>query len=1567
MQLALKILEENSIRNAIIKFEVQKIENEGAKVLLGRVNELYLSQREMVCKWIVSVKRISIEYKFHAYNILGCTLEDEEIKILNFKNALNLGVEQKYDISDPLINLQKIYLRQKQYEKVIRFAKYDQFLGRHKVVALQNQARAYFGLNLIDECQEFSKRAFQECKTLYGAKDPMTIRLSEYLNLLQVSQCLNKIQQTSNQQNQARISLQDRQQKMNQDFGKTFTQFEFQSFTNNIQMENSNTQQLRAQFFHKNGETNTQDNQNFCCQLIREFFKLADITIIIKNFELNATCQQLIIKYKDLLQNIDYEDEQLLEQISQVQIKQDEIVTNNNKYTYQLQPQNENNISQLDKMIYIQNAIIQSFLIESIQKDINFKMDQKLFQYQMIQGSKQKLDEISDFFKRLKNTLDQTVILTYNCLSEKEAFRIKIIFNQKIVYKNVIKQLNVEDLWIILSSDINLDDFQLYTHLQQQAQKIKSQTNQIILICILVKPVNIEKLQKQFQELVLKCSNLQLIRDQFEIELEFKPDENVIDEKVKQLQQSEEQFDIQVSQPQIKLDNKKMFVVNSLIQFWMDSKNEQIDEVKQKFAKLKYSIFQIYFPSQDIILTDEKQINLWQRFLYQFYSNPKESYTINTQLLIELKGESTLIEEKYQLILSDLTEFQCKRYNFEVQEIIAQTLAEKKNLEKLFKSSLEKISKLYDKCLIQIVGVNEKIILVDIYINDQIKLNNIQKQLQQEFFNQLNILIEKNFEIEDLYCSLGMQKQQFKDEYQVEVSKINKEYYFICQNIHLDEIKKVIVKAKQYKKENRKTKIIECQNILIFNELKENYILQSNAGNQDILFNYSQSKKIILQAMNQQLLEEQSLKTLNDINNFQNQLKSKICILQEKQVKFFKKHFSQYYTNLENERKAAIKFQTNNYYFISQVLYQDKKIHLVEADITLLECDAIVNFHFSQNQNMEVSGLTQKILNFGGQLYQSYYYNFLTNTTHTQNQFGITTFELSPFCNIRYIVNLIIPSECNIDFNDPQSIYQIIDSLFNETRKHNEISKLALPIFNICKSEKLKIKTYLNAIINKIFNNETTVRQIYIAEIDKQYIQFVDSILQNTSIITNNSKPKWQWKDVITFVNYSEDINNQINDAYERFLKSNQETTINLKFQIENKPSTHSVDLKKLKIKEISSNSESQIIYRNQNNKITYIINQEELDAELTNYFINMYNKQCFQFDIFWKNLDVVINNQGIYQLNTRTQFQRPIQKIPNQQDNMEQKQRITQFKINYKYESQNQILIQSFDSKLNDLILNEIKQKLQESQISLKINIPLFSNTQSQKLTEYLDTVAQKVQGKVISGQLINIEIFKNKEKKIFKQLDLIKSLANKEYPKEWIDQDQNFIKVQLDQNSSEYQKIKGLFEKTDKGTIKAIFRIQNKTLWDNYILERNKLIDLCAKQKRLLLPQEQERYLWHGVSQQHPSIIYKSLAEAFDVTFSRVGLWGQGIYFAENAFYSRYYSYKLTVQDDSNYAGNLVFLCCLVTTGRSEQKNECKDIKKPSDGYDCVTGMAKNSQIFILYQMHVRRAYPAYEVIFQ
>ena len=45
---------------------------------------------------------------------------------------------------------------------------------------------------------------------------------------------------------------------------------------------------------------------------------------------------------------------------------------------------------------------------------------------------------------------------------------------------------------------------------------------------------------------------------------------------------------------------------------------------------------------------------------------------------------------------------------------------------------------------------------------------------------------------------------------------------------------------------------------------------------------------------------------------------------------------------------------------------------------------------------------------------------------------------------------------------------------------------------------------------------------------------------------------------------------------------------------------------------------------------------------------------------------------------------------------------------------------------------------------------------------------------------------------------------------------------------------------------------------------------------------------------------------------------MWGPGIYFAENSIYSKNYSYRLSALDNSKFAGKLIFLLCLVATGK-------------------------------------------------
>jgi len=53
-------------------------------------------------------------------------------------------------------------------------------------------------------------------------------------------------------------------------------------------------------------------------------------------------------------------------------------------------------------------------------------------------------------------------------------------------------------------------------------------------------------------------------------------------------------------------------------------------------------------------------------------------------------------------------------------------------------------------------------------------------------------------------------------------------------------------------------------------------------------------------------------------------------------------------------------------------------------------------------------------------------------------------------------------------------------------------------------------------------------------------------------------------------------------------------------------------------------------------------------------------------------------------------------------------------------------------------------------------------------------------------------------------------------------------------------------------------------------------------------------------------------------------------------------------------------------VATGKVHICNSNNTIKRPPDGYDCVSGYTSGSNIFILYGMDVRRAYPAYEIIY-
>ena len=102
---------------------------------------------------------------------------------------------------------------------------------------------------------------------------------------------------------------------------------------------------------------------------------------------------------------------------------------------------------------------------------------------------------------------------------------------------------------------------------------------------------------------------------------------------------------------------------------------------------------------------------------------------------------------------------------------------------------------------------------------------------------------------------------------------------------------------------------------------------------------------------------------------------------------------------------------------------------------------------------------------------------------------------------------------------------------------------------------------------------------------------------------------------------------------------------------------------------------------------------------------------------------------------------------------------------------------------------------------------------------------------------------------------------------------------------------------------------------------------------------------------------------------------MWGPGAYFSTRADYSVGYSYTLKSKDcdKPQHAGQKVFLCCQVATGKAYDCQPNGNLKRPPQipgmqtDYDSVTGITENTKVYILYQMDIRRAYPAYEVIYR
>ncbi|KAI2497146.1 hypothetical protein MHU86_17349 [Fragilaria crotonensis] len=177
----------------------------------------------------------------------------------------------------------------------------------------------------------------------------------------------------------------------------------------------------------------------------------------------------------------------------------------------------------------------------------------------------------------------------------------------------------------------------------------------------------------------------------------------------------------------------------------------------------------------------------------------------------------------------------------------------------------------------------------------------------------------------------------------------------------------------------------------------------------------------------------------------------------------------------------------------------------------------------------------------------------------------------------------------------------------------------------------------------------------------------------------------------------------------------------------------------------------------------------------------------------------------------------------------------------------------------------------------------------------------------------------------------------------------------------------------------ISKLWRIQNISIWTYYSFHKDRLemngID------------HNEKTVWHGTSSVDPSVIYNDRQDGFMMQYSRSGLWGRGIYFAEKSSYSKGYSYQPflgtsgllpssvqrpgAVKDEHEMFLTKLLVGKEVLLDRDESPliaAECKKlIIPPTDPvtnlkYNTVTGHTAGSQVWVVYENG--RAYPDYLV---
>ena len=155
----------------------------------------------------------------------------------------------------------------------------------------------------------------------------------------------------------------------------------------------------------------------------------------------------------------------------------------------------------------------------------------------------------------------------------------------------------------------------------------------------------------------------------------------------------------------------------------------------------------------------------------------------------------------------------------------------------------------------------------------------------------------------------------------------------------------------------------------------------------------------------------------------------------------------------------------------------------------------------------------------------------------------------------------------------------------------------------------------------------------------------------------------------------------------------------------------------------------------------------------------------------------------------------------------------------------------------------------------------------------------------------------------------------------------------------------------------ISQIQRVQNLHLWDYYCLRQERMLRLAGNREPNVVS------VWHGTRTTDPRVIYEDEADGFMMQYSNEGMWGRGLYFAENASYSDSYAHV-------SQGNKCILLVKLLAGEETRVMPHDRSLticpNKPGKGrYDTVTGETNGSKVYIVYENG--RAYPQYVVTYR